>query len=286
MPSTTTDASGLLLMVATPIGNLGDISLRAQDALEAADLIVAEDTRRTRKLLSYLGIDKPIESFHAHSNDYKLDGIIVRLQRGETVAYVSDAGTPTVSDPGAELAKASRAAGVTVSPIPGPSAITAALSASGMNADRFIFLGYPPRKAGPRLDFFRLVLAESLTVVLYEAPHRIAKTLRELAVLEAERYAVIGREMTKKFEQFIPGTLAELARYFADNEPRGEFVILLEGAATQPSEPVADETVIESVLSDLLASGLSVGDAADAVAKLTTISRRRVYRMAVRAAQR
>ncbi len=273
-------------MVATPIGNLGDISPRLEQALEAADLIVAEDTRRTAKLLSHLGIGKPVESFHAHSNAAKLDRIVSRLQRGETVACVSDAGTPTVSDPGAELVRAAREAGVTVSPIPGPSAITAALSASGMNADRFVFLGYPPRKAGQRADFFRLVLAQSLTVILYEAPHRLAETLRELAALGGDRHAMIGREMTKKFEQFLCGALAELAGYFAENEPRGEFVILVEGAATQPSDPVPDESVIHSVLADLLASGLSVKTAADAVAKLTSMSRKRAYEMGLHAAGR
>ena len=273
-------------MVATPIGNLGDVSPRVQEALEAADLIVAEDTRRTAKLLSHLGIGKPVESFHGHSKPAKLDRIVSRLQRGETVACVSDAGTPTISDPGVELVRAARAAGVTVSPIPGPSAITAALSVSGLNADRFIFFGYPPRKAGQRADFFRLVVAQSLTTVLYEAPHRLVETLRDLAALAGDRHAMIGREMTKKFEEFLPGTPAELAGYFSENEPRGEFVILIEAAPDQPAHPLLDEALIQSVLADLLASGLSVRTAAGAVAKLTSMPRKRAYEMALEAAGR
>ncbi len=279
-------SSGLLLIVATPIGNLSDISERALEALQYADLIAAEDTRRIAKLMSHFGIEKPTESFHGDSGAAKLDRIIERLRQGQIVAYVSDAGTPTISDPGAELVRAAAEAGITVCPIPGPSALTTALSASGINADRFLFLGYPPRKAGERAEFFSLVTSQPWTVVLYEAPHRLRPTLEELAQVAEDRYAVAGREITKKFEEFIRGPLGELAKHFAENEPRGEFVIIIEAGGDAPTETAPDEAAIRSTLEQLLQSGMSVKTAAEVVAKLTSISRNAAYKMALNVADK
>ncbi len=273
-------SSGLLLIVATPIGNLSDISERALEALQYADLIAAEDTRRIAKLMSHFGIEKPTESFHGDSGAAKLERIIERLRQRQIVAYVSDAGTPAVSDPGAKLVRAAVEAGITVCPIPGPSALTAALSASGINADRFLFLGYPPRQGRERAEFFRLVASQPWTVVLYEAPQRLRPTLEELSGIAGDRYAVVGREITKKFEEFVRGPLAELARHFAENEPRGEFVIVIE-AGDEVSEAAVDEAAVRATLQQLLESGVSVKSAADVVARLTSMSRNTAYQMAL-----
>ena len=278
-------SSGLLLIVATPIGNLSDISERALEALQYADLIAAEDTRRIAKLMSHFGIEKPTESFHGDSGAAKLDRIIERLHQGQIVAYVSDAGTPTISDPGADLVRAAAEAGIAICPIPGPSAITAALSASGINADRFLFLGYPPRKAGERAEFFGLVTSQPWTVVLYEAPHRLRPTLEELAELAGDRYAAAGREISKKFEEFVRAPLGELAQHFAENEPRGEFVIIIE-AGDAPTEAAPDEAAIRATLEQLLQSGMSVKTAADIIAKLTSMPRNAAYKMALDVAEK
>ncbi len=272
-------------MVATPIGNLSDISERALEALNSADLIAAEDTRRIAKLLSHFGIQKPTESFHGDSGESKLGRIVERLLGGAVVACVSDAGTPTIADPGADLVRAAMEVGITVCPIPGPSAIAAALSASGINADRFLFLGYPPRKAGDRADFFRLVTSQPWTVVLYEAPHRLCATLQELAQLDPNRYAVVGREISKKFEEFLRGSLGELGEHFSKNEPRGEFVIVVEAGRAEAGQARADKSVVGSALVQLLEAGMSVRSTADIVTKLTSMPRNEVYAMALAAAR-
>ena len=274
-------SSGMLLIVATPIGNLGDISERALEALRAADLVVSEDTRRSAKLLSAFGIGTPTESFHGDSTAGKRDAIVRRLSGGATVAYVTDAGTPTISDPGAELVKAAVEAGIAVYPIPGPSAITAALSICGFNADRFAFLGYPPRKGHEREEFFRSALASPVTVLFYEAPTRIASTLADIAGIEPERACVVCRELTKRFEQTLRGPVQALSEHFAACEPRGEFVVVLESAGRDHETVETDEQSVRTALAQMLAAGMPVRACADVISAITPISRNDAYAMAL-----
>jgi len=274
-------STGVLLIVATPIGNLGDISERGLEALRAADLVVSEDTRRAAKLLSAFGIGTPTESFHGDSSTGKRDAIVGRLLAGATVAYVTDAGTPTVSDPGAELVSAAVAAGVAVYPIPGPSAITAALSVSAINADRFVFLGYPPRKGAERHEFFRTVLASAHTVVLYEAPTRIACTLEDLSRIEPERECVVCRELTKRFEETLRGSVQTLAEHFVAAQPRGEFVVVIKGTGHEPATTEVDEGRVRQALGRMLAAGMPVRVCAEVVAGLTGLSRNDAYSIAL-----
>lgn len=274
-------SSGMLLIVATPIGNLGDISERALEALRGADLVVAEDTRRIAKLLSAFGIATPTESFHGDSSTGKRDAITRRLTGGATVAYVTDAGTPTISDPGAQLVRAAVEAGAVIQPVPGPSAITAALSICGFNADRFVFPGYPPRKGREREEFLAAALAFPFTVVIYEAPTRIASTLRDIADLEPGRACVVCRELTKRFEETLRGPVEALAEHIAACEPRGEFVVVLEGAEPGQDAPGIDEPGVREALARMLAAGMPVRACADVVARLTALSRNDAYSMAL-----
>jgi 16S rRNA (cytidine1402-2'-O)-methyltransferase len=276
--------AGVLLVVATPIGNLGDISARALEAFRSADLIAAEDTRHIARLLTHFGIRKPLESFHGDSAEGKLQRLVRQLLAGETITYVSDAGTPTISDPGAALVRQAAQAGITISPIPGPSAVTTALSASGLNADRFLFLGYPPRKTGERAEFAATVVAQPWTVVIYEAPSRVTATLAALAAAAPDRTAVVAREMTKRFEQFLRGSLAELAGQVAAEQPRGEFVIIVEAQApTGTSQP--DHTTVLAGAGKLLQAGLSAKSAADILSTLTGLTRNAAYEAVLQAAR-
>jgi len=273
-------------MVATPIGNLDDITSRAIQALQSADLVTAEDTRRTKKLLSHLGLSKPVESFHGDSSAAKRDRLIRKMQAGQTIAFVSDAGTPTISDPGAELVEAALQAAIPVCPIPGPSAITTALSASGLNADRFIFLGYPPRKQLQLREFCQVALSQPWTTVLYESPHRIATTLRELGEIAPDRYTVIGRELTKKFEEFLRGPLRQLAAHFAEHEPRGEFVLMLECAQHIAPQQQPDLPAVRNSVQEMLQAGVSVKIAAGIIQRLTSMSRNDAYQLALKESKR
>lgn len=276
--------TGVLLVVATPIGNIGDISARSLEAFRSADLIAAEDTRRIARLLTHFGIRKPLESFHGDSAEGKLQRLVRQLLTGETITYVSDAGTPTISDPGAALVRQAAQAGITISPIPGPSAVTTALSASGLNADRFLFLGYPPRKTGERAEFAATAVAQPWTVVMYEAPSRVTVTLAALAAAAPDRTAVVAREMTKRFEQFLRGSLAELAGQVAAEQPRGEFVIIVEAqASTGTSQP--DHTTVLAGAGKLLQAGMSAKSAADILSTLTGLSRNAAYEAVLQAAR-
>ncbi len=224
-----------LYMVATPIGNLEDVTLRALRVLGEADLILCEDTRVTKRLLARHGIATPTMSYHARSGAGKTERVLDLLAEGKTLALVTDAGTPGISDPGSELVRAARERfGDTVSvvPIPGPSAVATALSASGLPSSDFLFLGFLPHKKG-RETLFREIVASERTVVLYESPHRIVKTLQSLAAhLGESRAVVVGRELTKIHEEFVSGTAAEvLARFIAHpGKVRGEFVVIVSGA--------------------------------------------------------
>ena len=220
--------AGVLYIVGTPIGNLEDITLRALKTLAEADLIAAEDTRRTRKLLSRCEIaGKRLESHHDHNKEARTPGLLRRLEQGESVALVTDAGTPGLSDPGYYLVKRAIEAGIDVVPIPGPSALTAALSSSGLPTDRFAFEGFLPVKSGRRQRRLEELSRETRTVVLFEAPHRIAKLLSELEERMAGRQVVIARELTKIHEEFLRGTVREVAEKIGRRKARGEYVVLI-----------------------------------------------------------
>ncbi len=219
--------SGKLYVVATPIGNLEDITLRALRVLKAVALIAAEDTRHTKKLLARYEIETPLISFHEHSPPARLREIIQRLKAGEDVALVTDAGTPGISDPGAALVQAAHEAGIAVVPVPGASAVTAALSVAGFPVQRFRFEGFPPRKAGARQRFFESLKADEAPVVLFESPHRLLKTLQSAFEVLGDRQVTVCREMTKQFEEIFHGTLSEAIDHWQKHPPRGEFVIVI-----------------------------------------------------------
>jgi 16S rRNA (cytidine1402-2'-O)-methyltransferase len=222
-------AGGKLILVPTPLGNLEDITLRAVRLLGEVDAIIAEDTRVSGRLMQHLGISKPFIPFHAHNEHRVLEDIIGRLKLGNTFALVSDAGTPGISDPGFLLVRACVKAGIPVETLPGPTAFVPALVNSGLPCDRFVFEGFLPVKKGRRTRLEQLA-GEERTMVLYESPHRVARTLADLAeVLGAERPASFSREISKMHEQTLRGTLAELIAHFKDKEPRGEFVLCVGG---------------------------------------------------------
>lgn len=220
--------AGVLYVVGTPIGNLEDITLRALKTLAEVDLIAAEDTRRTRKLLSRCEIvGKRLESHHDHNKEVRTHGLLRRLEQGESVALVTDAGTPGLSDPGYYLVKRAIEAGIAVVPIPGPSALTAALSSSGLPTDRFAFEGFLPVKSGRRQRRLEALSRETRTVVLFESPHRITKLLSELEERMAGRQVVVARELTKIHEEFLRGTVREVTERIGGSKARGEYVVLI-----------------------------------------------------------
>ena len=240
------DSKGVLFVVATPIGNLDDMTFRAVKVLKQAALVAAEDTRRTGILLRHFGVETPILSVHKHNEHSRVDRVVAQLAKGESVALVTDAGTPGISDPGAALVAAVRKAGFRVEPIPGASAVAAAISASGVSSHGFTFLGFPPIRSKDRKLWFQALVAgsEDRLVVFFEAPHKINKTLQELALL-VNRPIIIGREITKLHEEFVEGLPGELSARF-DN-PHGEFTVLIPPAdpAEKAGIPVSDDNVIE-----------------------------------------
>ncbi|MBI2021143.1 16S rRNA (cytidine(1402)-2'-O)-methyltransferase [Candidatus Giovannonibacteria bacterium] len=222
-----------LYIVSTPIGNLGDITLRAIEVLKSVDAILAEDTRVTKKLLSHLNISKPLISFQEHSSPKVVGKILSMLEEGSNLALVTDAGTPGISDPGQRLIShlatgllSELSNPVAIIPIPGPSSLSAMISISDIDLSEFIFLGFPPHKKG-RQTFFKHVAESQIPVIMFESPHRILKTLRELETICEDRYVNIGRELTKMYEEIFRGKLSEAIKYFAGEKERGEFVIVL-----------------------------------------------------------
>jgi 16S rRNA (cytidine1402-2'-O)-methyltransferase len=265
--------SGALYVVSTPIGNLGDITRRAAETLGAADRIAAEDTRRTRALLSHLGIGgKPVVKLDAHAVDDAIDGLVDALLKGESVALVTDAGTPSVSDPGNELVKRAAAKGVAVMAIPGPSAVTAAVSVSGLVDGPFSFLGFLPRKGEKRKRAVRRITNSIEPVVLFEAPNRIRETIADLAQAAPGRRACVARELTKVHEEVLRGTLAELAEQGVME--RGEFTLVVEGNGDPEA---ADDADVDALVAARLDSGDSPRTIADEVAEVTGRPRREVY---------
>jgi 16S rRNA (cytidine1402-2'-O)-methyltransferase len=270
---------GILYVVATPLGNLGDLSVRAMEVLRAVPVVAAEDTRRTRGLLSHLGASPRLLSYHAHSEEPRLETLLEILHDGRDVALVSDAGTPVVSDPGTDLVAAARASGVTVVPIPGPSAVATALSAAGLKGDRYLFLGFVPRKGSERTRLLARAAAEEWSVVFFEAPPRLTDLLEDLArVVGGSRRAVVARELTKLHEEFRAGTLTELAGYYSEHPPRGEITIVLEGTGA-PAEPPdrTGEAVEQATL--LLAEGLTRREVVRRISETLGLPRNDAYRL-------
>ena len=272
--------SGRLVLVGTPIGNLGDISPRALEALGQAAVVACEDTRRTGRLLSHFGIASPTYIVvNEHTEGEAAERLLGHVQRGDVVVLVSDAGMPGVSDPGEFLVSKAIQAGVTVEVVPGPSAVLHALVASGLTTSRFVFEGFLPRKGSGRALRLRELADEHRTAVLFEAPHRLAKTLNDLAeVCGGQRRIVLARELTKLHEEIWRGSLAEALTRCGEVDPRGEYVLVLDGAA-----PRADATddELRQAARESLAKGASKRDAAAAVADVFAVSRKRVYDLVI-----
>jgi 16S rRNA (cytidine1402-2'-O)-methyltransferase len=270
---------GTLYVVATPLGNLGDLSSRAAEILRTAPVVAAEDTRRTRGLLTHLGAKPTLISFHAHSGEQRLDTVLDFLRSGRDVALVSDAGTPTVSDPGADLVAVARAEGIMVVPVAGPSAVAAALSAAGLRADRYLFLGFLPRKGRERTRLLTRAAGEEWTTVLFEAPPRLVALLQDLIALAgANRPAAVARELTKLHEEIRSGSLGELLDYFTTMPPRGELTIVLQGTGYPAAEPDRSEDAIEQATS-LLADGVTRREVVRRLTESLGLPRNEAYKL-------
>jgi len=274
---------GILYVVATPIGNLDDITLRAVRVLREVDVVAAEDTRRTRALLSHLGISKVLVSYYDAVEVRRAPRLVARLERGARVALVSDAGTPGLSDPGHRLVSASSQAGIPVIPIPGPSAITAALAVAGLPCDRFVFEGFLPARGAARTRRLEALRAEPRTLVFFEAPHRLARTLEELGAALGDRQAVMARELTKHHEEIRRGTLGSLHHDVAcEQGVRGEVTLVLAGAGRGPVLDACDggslDEAIRRALKAAAKEGGSIRDVVDRVAAEQGGRRRDIYR--------
>jgi 16S rRNA (cytidine1402-2'-O)-methyltransferase len=281
-PGTSGPNRGALIVVGTPIGNLGDLSPRAVRALAEADVIYCEDTRHSRKLLSFAGISGvALRSLHEHNEDDRMHEVVAAVAAGRAVALVTDAGMPGISDPGARVVAAVAGAGLTVSVVPGPSAALAGLVASGLPTDRFVFEGFLPRSGRERRDRLATVATERRTVVLFEAPGRVAGTLADLyAACGGDRPVAVARELTKLHEEVWRGTL-EAGQHWADGSPlRGEVVLVL-GGAPEPVEEVVEDVDLIAALTGRLAAGERTRGVVDDVASAYGVSRRRVYELAL-----
>jgi 16S rRNA (cytidine1402-2'-O)-methyltransferase len=270
--------AGTLYVVATPLGNLGDLSPRAADTLKRVAVVAAEDTRHSKPLLTHAGSRAELISFHAHSSDRALERILRILSEGRDVAFITDAGTPAISDPGVELVAAARERGIPVVTIPGPTAVAASLSVSGIGGDRYLFLGFLPRKGSDRRRLLLTAAQSEWTVVLFEAPNRVTQLLADLAeVCGPDRPAAVSRELTKVFEETRSGTLQELSEHYAEAPVRGEVTVVIAGTGKEyvaelPPDPGERARA-------LLAEGLSRKDVAHRLADETGISRNTAYRL-------
>src|SRR2546425_961689 len=272
-------APGTLFVVATPIGNLEDVSIRAVRVLREVQVIACEDTRHTRLLLHRYAIATPLVSYHEHNERARTPELVRRLQAGESVALVSDAGTPLLSDPGYTLTRQAIASGVPVVPVPGPSAITAALSVAGLPTDRFVFLGFLPRKSAERRRVLKDLPAIPWTLVLFEAPTRVEATLKDLQAILGERPIALMRELTKRFEEVLRGTPKEVLAHAQGRRLRGEVTVVVGGGASPAATSVGDP---QEELKALLAAGTPPTEAVRKVAKAHGLPRRAVYDLAVR----
>jgi len=273
--------TGTLYIVATPIGNLEDITLRAMRVLKDVDVIACEDTRHTRVLLSRHGITTPLVSYHEHNEDRRAAELIGRLERGESVALVSDAGMPLLSDPGYPLITSAVAHAIPVVAVPGPSAVTAALAVSGLPAERFLFGGFFPRRAKERRHMLQDLVTLPCTSVFFEAPHRISQTLADLHAALGNRRIALVRELTKRFEEVVRGNLAEVIEQTSGRPPRGEYTIVLEGAGAAAKALEHADASVEAHLRALLHGGVAPSSAARIVAGAHRVPRRTAYRMAL-----
>jgi 16S rRNA (cytidine1402-2'-O)-methyltransferase len=268
--------TGTLYLVATPIGNLEDITYRAVRTLREVDLIACEDTRHTRKLLDHYAISKPLTSYHEHNEAGRAEELAAKLLAGTSVALVSDAGMPSISDPGYRVVAASIQAGICVVPVPGPSALVAALAASGLATDGFHFAGFLPAKAGQRVRALETFRSETATLIFYEAPHRILETLGDVESVLGPRPVVVARELTKVHEEFLRGSAGEVRAILASRPSvKGEITLLIGKA----EEPASDDTSIEEAVETCLRSGMSPMDALKEVARKRGLSKREVYRL-------
>ena len=283
---TVTIKPGCLYVVATPIGDVGDMSVRGRAVLAAVDQVAAEDTRTSAKLFDQLDLRTPLTAVHDHNEAHRVPGLIAKLQAGESLALISDAGTPLISDPGYRLIAAAHDAGIRVAPVPGPCAAIAALSVAGLASDRFHFEGFLPSRQGPRVARLSLLAEATPTLILYEAPHRIVETLEDLvATFGADRLATLAREITKTFETIKRATLAELLAWvMADsNQQRGEIVLVVAGAPERDAEdtrPLSAETILR-----VLVRELPVKQAAGLTAELMGLKRNGLYDMALKLKQ-
>jgi 16S rRNA (cytidine1402-2'-O)-methyltransferase len=266
---------GTLYLVATPIGNLEDLSPRAVRILREANLIAAEDTRHTRALLTHFDIHTPLTSYFEHNKLAKLDTILSALSQGD-VALVSDAGTPAINDPGYELVKAAIETGHSVSPVPGPSAPIAALAASGLPTDSFLYLGYLPRRSSERRDFAAQVAEMPYTLIFFETPHRLLESLEDLQSVLGDRPMTAARELTKLHEEFVRGTIGEVRTHFEQSEPRGEFVLVIAGF--QPGlSPKWDEEQLKDAVQREMQNGKKAKEISNMLASISGWNKKDIY---------
>jgi 16S rRNA (cytidine1402-2'-O)-methyltransferase len=271
---------GTLYVVGTPIGNLEDITFRAVRILQTVDIIAAEDTRHTGKLLQHFQVKTPQVSYHEHNRTSRIPELLEHLVNNKAIALVSDAGMPGISDPGYELVKACIEAGIPVVPIPGASAAITALSAAGLPTDRFVFEGFLPAKTQQRQEHLESLQTESRTLIFYESPHRLRDTLQDLAkVWGSDRQIVLCRELTKLYEEFWRGTIAEAIAHYSQREPQGEYTLVVAGIPA--SQPQLTEEELKAELKQLISQGISRSQASRQLAKFTSLPRRELYQLAL-----
>ena len=270
--------SGVLFVVATPLGNLEDLSVRARQILTEVDLIACEDTRHTRKLLSHCQIHTPTTSYHEHNEAAKAQALVTQLQEGKQIALVSDAGTPLLSDPGYRLVHSCREKKIPVYSIPGPSAATAALSISGLSADRFLFVGFLPRRTSAQREQLQKIAQEESTLLIYLPPHGLLSTLKRILQILGDRQAFLIREMTKLHETHYFGHLKEILKTVEQERPRGEYTLVLEGASSQPHQVSSEIDVAAYVHGLIKIHGLTRGEAIKTAARELGLPKREVYR--------
>jgi 16S rRNA (cytidine1402-2'-O)-methyltransferase len=269
-----------LYVVGTPIGNLEDITFRAVRILQTVDIIAAEDTRHTGKLLQHFQVKTPQVSYHEHNRTSRIPELLEHLINDKAIALVSDAGMPGISDPGYELVKACIEAGISVVPIPGASAAITALSAAGLPTDRFVFEGFLPAKTQQRQEHLESLQTESRTLIFYESPHRLRDTLQDLAkVWGSDRQIVLCRELTKLYEEFWRGTIAEAIAHYSQREPQGEYTLVVAGIPA--SQPQLTEEELKAELKQLISQGISRSQASRQLAKFTSLPRRELYQLAL-----
>jgi 16S rRNA (cytidine1402-2'-O)-methyltransferase len=270
--------AGILYVVATPIGNLEDISLRALRILKEVDLIAAEDTRHTRNLLTHYDIHTALTSYHEHNEKTQAAKLVEKLRRGENIALVSDAGTPAISDPGYRLVVEALRSGVQIIPLPGPSAVATVLSASGLPTDRFVFEGFLPAKKQERETRLQSLRAESRTVVFYEAPHRLQESLVDMLHLLGDREIVVAREVSKIHEEYLRGTIGEVIAQLGEREVKGEITVVVRGSS---GEPRVSEEELKAEIRRLVDDGVGAKQISELLGKRYRLAKREVYQLAV-----